>query len=372
MYANLNGKRIGLYKPLGIGDGLFGLIVSSLLKKKIPDSTIIYLGIDYPETLLKNHHSIDHYYVLPRGKKPSSELRVKLQALNLDIIIFAYSNRYFMKLAKELKIPVRVGFGDKIYTYLYCNHWTSFWTTKKTFKYHHNIHNDLLLYKKFDRMLEIDSKKIIEAISYKSEVDENKDFSLSKDKFKLIIHPGGATGKSRTWSAKHYRQLINLLDVDKFQVILTGGPQEMALCDAIKSQRKDILNFSGKLSLEELKALILQADGLIAASTGPLHLSAFLGKHTLGIFPSFGAESAIKWGPVGKKALAVALHKKCTRAICKQAMPLCHCIASIPVIDIKEIMETWEKGENIEQLISSTSSKLNFWYAPNDLMKHFK
>ncbi|MGA0434059.1 MAG: glycosyltransferase family 9 protein, partial [Flavobacteriales bacterium] len=58
----------------------------------------------------------------------------------------------------------------------------------------------------------------------------------------------------------------------------------------------------GKLDLSELISLIQACDGLVAASTGPLHLAAGLGIASVGLFANEAPIWAERWHPVGANA----------------------------------------------------------------------
>ena len=60
-----------------------------------------------------------------------------------------------------------------------------------------------------------------------------------------------------------------------------------------------VSDVTGKFSLPRFIGL---SDGLVAASTGPLHIAAASGVFCLGLFPSQKPIYAERWGPIGKKA----------------------------------------------------------------------
>ncbi|WP_119344733.1 glycosyltransferase family 9 protein [Facilibium subflavum] len=352
-------KRIAIYKPFGIGDSLFGLVISSLLKDKYPHCHITYIGTIYPKELLITHHSIDDYVVISDEQKITAE---NLKTLNYDVIVFAKSDREFMKIAKKAKIPIRIGFGDKIYTFLYCNYYSGFFKTKKVRHNSHRLLHDYLLYQCIDPKSKLSPNQIIEKITYHNNIPA-PEFNLDKNKFKLIIHPGAQSAQFRNWTPEHYREFIKSLDKDQFQIILTGNANETGLCHIIKKDNSaDIIDLSGKLNLTQLKQLINQCDGLIAASTGPLHLSALMGKHTLGIYPSNHKDGVSAWGAVGKNAIAISLDKVC-HSPCNKAKSQCACITAIAINDVKNIIIGWADNTPIE----SPHPNYRLWVSAQDL-----
>ena len=89
---------------------------------------------------------------------------------------------------------------------------------------------------------------------------------------------------------------------------------------------------TGKMDFSQFIAFISAADGLVAASTGPLHIAAALGKKVVGLFPSIRPMHAGRWAPQGPKASYLALEKDCTD--CKNSTH-CACINSITPEQVK-------------------------------------
>jgi ADP-heptose:LPS heptosyltransferase len=90
------------------------------------------------------------------------------------------------------------------------------------------------------------------------------------------------------------------------------------------------------MSLNQLIAFIDYSDALVAASTGPLHIAAALGKVAIGIYPPIKPMHPGRWAPVGKKATYLVLDKNCSD--CKNE-GLCHCMSEIKPHQVKQILE---------------------------------
>ena len=100
------------------------------------------------------------------------------------------------------------------------------------------------------------------------------------------------------------------------------------------------------MNLDEFISFIAHADGLIANSTGPLHIAAALGKMALGIYPPIRPMHPGRWAPLGPKAAFFVLNKSCQE--CKSNPALCHCIREIPPQLIKDAMD-----KNIKKILPS-------------------
>jgi heptosyltransferase-3 len=127
-------------------------------------------------------------------------------------------------------------------------------------------------------------------------------------RFKTVaIHPGMA-GSALNWPESHYITLGRRL-VRRYNVLVTGGPGEGALVERVfqgiarqQSYSPDSPTFAkyvGEKGLAEMIALLDQCDGVIAPSTGPMHLAIALGKTVVTVFPPIKVQSAVRWGPYG-------------------------------------------------------------------------
>lgn len=155
---------------------------------------------------------------------------------------------------------------------------------------------------------------------------------ISKDKFNLILHPK-SKGSAREWGLKNFGNLIELLPKDKFQIFITGTEEEGKLLKKdILNKYTDVIDMTGKLSLTELIGFIKKTDGLIAASTGPLHIAAALGKVALGIYPPIRPMHPGRWAPIGPKASFVVENRECSK--CRNENT-CECIENIQPVAVK-------------------------------------
>jgi len=59
----------------------------------------------------------------------------------------------------------------------------------------------------------------------------------------------------------------------------------------------------------EFVSFIAHADGMIAASTGPLHIAAAMNKIALGIYAPMRPIFPTRWAPLGKMLVTLCLTK---------------------------------------------------------------
>ncbi|MGE3261844.1 MAG: glycosyltransferase family 9 protein [Bacteriovoracia bacterium] len=127
-------------------------------------------------------------------------------------------------------------------------------------------------------------------------------------RFKTVaIHPG-MSGSALNWPESHYVNLARRL-VRRYNVIITGGPGEGPLVERVfqgiarqqvyAPDQPVFTKYVGEKGLAETIAILDQCDGIVAPSTGPMHLAVALGKKVVSIFPPIKVQSALRWGPYG-------------------------------------------------------------------------
>lgn len=121
----------------------------------------------------------------------------------------------------------------------------------------------------------------------------------------VVIHPGMG-GSALNWPESHYIRLgSNLLQ--RYNVVVTGGVAEARLVDRIsqgiakkqsfQADRPNLTKYIGNEYLAEFIAVLGEADGMVAPSTGPMHLGVALGKKVVTVYSPIRVQSAVRWGP---------------------------------------------------------------------------
>ena len=131
--------------------------------------------------------------------------------------------------------------------------------------------------------------------------------------------------------------MIGLLPEEKFRIFITGTREEGLLMEDFLFQHKNrVTDLTGKLTLSELIGLINHCDGIVAASTGPLHIAAAMGKHAIGLYAPMKPIYPKRWAPFGVNADYLVLDKECND--CRHSMD-CQCIRSIKPEDVASKLE---------------------------------
>lgn len=338
---NLKHKRIIINKINQIGDVTFSLPLASELKRIEPTCTIIFLACAYTKALLDQYADVDEFADWEAMSKNGLDAAIKnMKALKADIIIHIVPPSRFYRatydVAKKAKIPIRIGTIGKLYSWLTCNRFV--YIPRSRLPYH-ETQMDMLFLKKLGGKSYYSFSDIIQLRSYKPfQKTEQCLTLLHSKKFNLILHPK-TRGEHIEWPLNHFAQLIKLLPSEQFEIFITGNAKEGdQVRDTIITPFSHVHDLCGKLSLAELLAFITNANGMICASTGPVHLAANLGIFTLGLYAPIKPLDASRWGPVGAKAEVLCVEKNCED--CRFACA-CHCIAEITPQQVQTVVLRW-------------------------------
>jgi len=133
--------------------------------------------------------------------------------------------------------------------------------------------------------------------------DVLKKHNLDKDVSPLVVNVNAnELCHERRWPANNFVYLIKKIikEFPSIKVFLTGTSKEKNytgnVFQQIANQNKNVYDFSGKLNLQQLLALLKRAILFITNDSGPLHFAASLGTPTISFF---GPETPLLYGPIG-------------------------------------------------------------------------
>ena len=321
-----------------LGDVVLTLPVAGVLKELYPGSKITFLGSHYTKPLVDASVNIDAFmdWSALRGLPDGERLRA-FTSINADVIVHVFPNRDIAKIAAAAAIPVRLGTGRRFYHWLYCNRKVN--VARRGSQLHEALLNLKLLVplgaKTTYSLSEIPPLYGLKRIGPLR--DEIKQL-LSPDKINLILHPK-TKGSAREWGLANFSRLVDLLPVEGFQLFVTGTYEDgKALKGFLQTHRQRVVDLTGRMNLAELISFIHAADGLVAASTGPLHIAAALDKFALGLYAPMRPIHAGRWAPVGKNADYLMLDKNCED--CRKTLE-CACIQSITPEEVLSRIMGW-------------------------------
>lgn len=308
-----------------IGDVVLTLPMAGLIKKKYPGCKIFFLGRTYTRDIIALSAFVDEFINYDDIEKLHPKEQTKfLQNYGADIFLHVFPKKKIAELAKTAKIPLRVGTTNRIYHWFNCN------KLIKLSRKNSDLHEAQLNFKLLT-FLNIDSNIVLHEVSRYygftcvPKLEEKFGSWIDPNKFNLILHPK-SKGSAKEWGLDNFKKLIDLLPSEKFKIFISGTKQDGDLMQDFLKQNPKATDITGQLSLKQFIAFIDRADGLVAASTGPLHVAAALNKTAVGLFSPKRPIHPGRWMPLGKKAHALVFDEKCPACEKKEK---CDCIMKI-------------------------------------------
>ena len=329
--------RILICRTDNIGDVVLTLPLIGYLKSRFPQARIDLLCRAYVAPAMRHSRFLDRVITI----EEAGDLPAFFDAGGYDTVIFAFPNRALAKAAKRARVPNRVGTSHRLYHWLTCNRLAHFSRVKSNL---HEAQLNFLLLKPLGIEHVPQLNEMASLYGLAAPRRDAVDALLQPGKRHFVLHPK-SNGSGREWPLAHFTQLAReLAGDDEIRLFVTGSAAEGAL---IAQQAPDLLampnvqDVCGKLDLDGLLALIGAVDGLVASSTGPLHLSAALGRRTLGLFPPIKPLDPGRWGPLGTRAEVLCASREC--AGCKDAAT-CSCMASITPQQVAARLRAWAQN----------------------------
>jgi ADP-heptose:LPS heptosyltransferase len=293
--------RILVSRTDRIGDVVLTLPLCALLRARL-GATVIALGRRYTRPLLEASANIDEILdwddVEDTDEATGRDFLTRARA---DAIVHVFPRSEIARASLAARIPLRIGTSHRWYHWLTCNALEHF-SRKES-----SLHEAQLNVRLARRLLgpeipQLDELVPLTAIVPQVPVPPAVASRLRADRFTLVLHPG-SSGSAREWPLDHWKRLADSLDPARVQLLITGSSNEgAALREWISSLPANVVDLTGELDLAELIALLANTNGLVAASTGPLHLAAAAGIHALGLFPSTPPIHPGRWAPLGPRA----------------------------------------------------------------------
>lgn len=325
---DLTGKRIIVSRTDSIGDVILTLPICQWIKDNFKDTSIVFLGKSYTKPVIDCFSAVDEFVDWDAFNDiPKSDKKIRFREINADVIIHVFPNKEIAALAKTLKVPVRVGTSHRMYHLITCTHRIDF-TRKRSDKHESQLNFELLRPFGLKQLPTIEEVNILAKVFSAPKVEvpaEIQDFVKEGDYY--ILHPK-SQGSAKEWPLDKYVQLSEKLMEKGKKVVFTGTEPEGVMFRNDLPENQLLLDSSGKLTLEQLIVLIAGATGLVACSTGPLHIAGILNKRAIGIFSPRKPIHPGRWMPLGEQSKTMVFDEDC--ANCKKGQD-CNCLEKISV-----------------------------------------
>ena len=322
---DLNNKKIIISRTDSIGDVMLTLPICAWIKNKFPNAEIVFLGKGYTKAVVESFDSVDHFEDWNNYLNvPKTEKIQQFRALAADVIIHVFPDREIASLARKARIPMRIGTSHKAYHLLTCTHRVSF-TRRKSGLHESQLNHELLRplglieIPKLEELIETTSHFKIASVELPSAFSALKNYT--------ILHPK-SQGSAKEWPVGNYMNLATELAKQGKTVVFTGTEDEGKQFRNEIPKDKNILDSTGKLTLQQLMTLIKEANNIVACSTGPLHIAGYLGVNTVGLYSPKRPIHPGRWKALGKNVKIIVFDENCEPCANEKD---CDCILEIEV-----------------------------------------
>jgi heptosyltransferase I len=201
------------------------------------------------------------------------------------------------------RIPIRVGVLSKWHSFLFLN--AGLRQKRSNAEIHESDYNfqlvQILANKLHGTKITAQPTPILKMEAGKNEILLHK-WHLKENGY-FIIHPGMA-GSALNWPQERFVQFITSFhnSFPDIKIVMTGTVADSEYLDEILLRfegRDFFLSLHGKVNSFELLSLLSSSTGILAPSTGVLHLAASLGVPSFGIFSPIKVQHPKRWAPRG-------------------------------------------------------------------------
>jgi heptosyltransferase III len=327
-------SKIILSRTDSIGDMMLTLPLAGMIKRFIPDSEVWLIGRSYTRPVVEACTHVDHFLDREEIVAETDTMR----RINPHAILFVFPDRAVAWAAKKARIKLRVGTSHRLFHWFTCNKLLHF--SRKNSPEHEAVLNQKLLSPLGIAAIPKEAVESFYGFNRISPLPAHLASVVDGKKFNLVIHPK-SKGSAREWPVERYHSLAKRLSPEKFNVLMTGT---LAEGKAIRREFPEGVNvandLTGKLNLTEMISLLARCDGMVAGSTGPLHIAAALKKNTCGIYPATKPMHPARWGPLGERAGFLVSSEDCSHCDGPQR---CRCIREITVDQVEKVVNSWVK-----------------------------
>lgn len=325
----LAGRPVLVVRADRLGDVLLALPVLPELRQRLAGSRLAFLASAAVAPLLAEHPWIDELIVderdgRHRGAAGFLALAAELRRRRFAAALLLRPTLRHAALLAAARIPCRVGTAFRAYSWLFTHR--VFAHRRGAGRHELELNLDLLAplggHPEWPGRPRLPWVPVVAAARSAARA-----LTGGAGRF-VVLHPGSG-GSAREWPPDHFATLGQALAGLGIAVVVTGTAAEAALARRVAEAVPGSRDLAGRTSLPELAAVLADAQAVVAASTGTLHLAAAVGTPVAGIYPPIRGASPVRWGPRAEAAaVLVPDAPPCPRCIGARC-PYWDCMAAV-------------------------------------------
>jgi ADP-heptose:LPS heptosyltransferase len=304
-------QRIAVFRSLQLGDLLVAVPALRALRARFPHAEITLIGLSWAREFAQRfQHYIDRFVEFV-GYPGIDELPVDTQRLAQFLVVqrqYRYDLAIQMHGSGRTSNPFVYALGARMTVGYYEGARPEILTLGAPYPHdQHEIYRNLGLISLLGTIKPADPHLEYPLLEKDREEAAVLLHPLSDTRHPWIgIHPGSRP-PARRWPAEYFAIVADALSQHLgAQVVLTGGPGEEAIVQAVlERMQMPALNLVGQTSLGGLAALISELDLFISNDTGPAHLAHALDCPSITLF---GPADFQRWAPLDQIVHAAVRH----------------------------------------------------------------
>jgi len=335
--------RVLVIRPDHLGDLLFTTPTLHHLRQAWPAARITALVGPWGQAVLAGHPALDEILTLPFpgfSRQPAASLTAPYQLLRAEAarlaaqrfdlaLILRFDHWWGAWLAQRASIPHRIGFAIP--------ECVPFLTSAVPYapRQHEVLQNLTLAAAATGQPLVAPAPlhfTVTEAAAVWAEAWLHEHGLMARP---LVILQPGSGAAVKLWRVEAWAALASVLQAKGLALLLTGGPAEALLAQAINARLpRPVPSLVGHTSLEQAAALFQRCALVIGLDSGPMHLAVAMRAPTIHLY---GPVDAAAFGPWGDPTRHRVLTSGWACAPCNQldftdaSLPLHPCVRAITV-----------------------------------------
>jgi ADP-heptose:LPS heptosyltransferase len=335
-----------------IGDVVLTLPLCALLTEKL-GAEVIALSQEYCRPVFEACPHISEVLQWDAVEKRGRAQRDLLANCHADVVLHVYPRIAIANAALAARIPLRIGTSHRWYHWATCNE-LEHYSRKRSALHEAQLNIRLARRLLGDVAPSMESLARLTTLQPRTQLPREVEKLLDPSLTMVVLHPGSG-GSGREWPLDRWHDLAWSLEAESFQFLISGSQTErLALEPWLATLPPHAVDIMGRLDLAELIALLARVDGIVAASTGPLHVAAALGRHALGLYPPTPPMHPGRWAPLGPRAEYLAAAEPCDAHAASVSPPElgCECMRGITVDAVKARVLLWRRAMSVERSLN--------------------
>ncbi|HSW54471.1 MAG TPA: glycosyltransferase family 9 protein [Ignavibacteriaceae bacterium] len=288
--------KILIIKLDAVGDVLRTTSILKPLKKKYPDSYIEWCTRNNSLELFKNNSLVDEVITI------EDDALSRITAEEYDIVINLDTSKLSSAIAANASGKEKFGFvlskkGFVEAATESAQHWLEMSAFDDVKKANQKSYQQIM-YEILELNLPVEPPIIQTTEKDRAKIAAN-DFVKNIISQKPIIGLNVGVGTkwpSKGWPLKRWKELINKLGNDQYNLLLLGGPEETEIISQLEKEYKYLINTGCDNSLLEFAAIVDLCDLVITADTMALHIATALEKKIIALFGPTSANEIELYG----------------------------------------------------------------------------